>query len=77
MSETINNKSETSENSNDNSYNVLSEMKDNFNPAKAENARQEALEARHILGDDNHLKEEYAKSDLGQQEQGIEDTFDQ
>lgn len=77
MSETINNKNEISENTNNDSYNVLSEMKDNFDPANAENARREALEARHILGEDNRLKEEYAKSDLGQQEQGIEETFDQ
>ena len=77
MSETIKKNNEaTSEGVNDNPYGVLSEMKDDFDPAQAEKAKQKALETKHVLDESNHLNAEYSKTDLGQQEQSIEETFD-
>ena len=77
MSENLKNNSENNnETNNYNPYDSLTEMGGSFNPDKAKAAREEALEAKHILDDSKHRKEEYLKSDLGQQEESIEETFD-
>lgn len=73
MSEELKNNTENENSqSGGGAYDELAKMAGQFDPEKAQKAREE----KHILDPTKHLNKEYAQSDLGQQEEAINETFD-